>query len=649
MPLLRDVPDLSAYLAAHRTNPVRWWTWGEDAFAEAARRDVPVLVSVGYAACHWCHVMAHESFEDPGVAELVNDHFVAIKVDREERPDVDALYMAATQLLSGHGGWPMTVFTRPDGQPFVAGTYYPPRDRGGLVGFPTLLRAVRDAWRERRDVVDDQVARLREALTREVRFLDHLSPVEAGSLDLPAALTHLTDELTRSTDEDGGEGAPRFPRPSYVEALWRDGRPESRETARRILRAMSRRGLFDHLDGGFARYSVDQVWHVPHFEKMLSDQALLARLYWRVGADPEADPEWRLVAERTADFVERRLRRGDLYCSSLDADADGVEGSHVTWTPREVTDALDDQPEEVRQRVLARYCLRSPGDLEGRSVPRLESHEPWDEPRDLTVALRRLREVREGRPAPSRDEKVILEWNAMWASALFASRDPDHESRAREMLDDLARVCWSDGTWWRTDARRHLATAADLAWYLDALLDALESDGDDRWLVRAREIAETLLGDYWEDNTVRYSAPGAGLFLAPQEVFDGATPSAHAVALRALARLGLVDDPAYSEYARRLLERVSPVLISHPRAVVDSLEAAAWVDDALEVVIPGARGELARHVRSMPMLSAVLITGHGSSPVLEGRLPGRAYVCRQRVCHSPVDSLEDLARALEEA
>ncbi len=648
MPLLRDASDLSSYLDSHRNNPVQWWSWGEDAFDEARRRDCPVMISVGYAACHWCHVMAHESFEDPTIAALLNETVVAIKVDREERPDVDALYMSATQLLSGHGGWPMTVFTRPDGRPFLAGTYYPPQDRSGLVGFTTLIRAVEEAWRDRREVVDDQVQRIEEALRREVRVLDHLSPTPDAPLDLFSALRLVADELVETTDDFGGQGAPRFPRPSYVEALWRDGRPASREAARRTLRALTRGGLVDHLDGGFARYSVDQYWHVPHFEKMLSDQALLARALWRLSGDG-GDPEWRDVAESTRDFVERRLRRGDLYCSSLDADAGGVEGSHVTWTPDEVRSALRDQPTEIVDRVLHRWSLRPAGDLDGRCVPRLADGEPWSEPEELRVAFDQLRGVRERRTAPARDEKVILEWNVMWASALFASRDPRHEARAREILLELERVCRSDETWWRTDARRHRATASDLAWYVDGLLDAFESDGEDHWLDRAHAVAQELARDYLDGDSLRMNSPREDLFLSPHEVFDGATPSAHAMGLRAFARLGLVGDSRYSDLARRLTTKVAPLLQGHPRSVVDSLEAARWVDDAVEVVVPGERGDLARHVRSMPMLNAVLVTGRGSSPLLSGRDAGRAYVCRARICHAPVDTVLDLDRALREA
>jgi hypothetical protein len=271
----------SAYLRQHAENPVDWWTWDQAALDEAARLDRPIFLSIGYAACHWCHVMAHESFEDPAVAAILNEHFVAIKVDREERPDVDALYMAATQLVSGHGGWPMSVFLVPDGRPFMAGTYYPPVERHGQASFTTLLNAMSEAWTNRRDVVEHQAKELSSAIEREVSFIDHLAPY-VETLDLVTVRARLRDELVDRFDADGGFGdAPKFPRPSYVEALLAFDDPRARFAVGQTLDAMSRRGLYDHLRGGFARYSVDAQWHVPHFEKMLSDQALLARTYLR--------------------------------------------------------------------------------------------------------------------------------------------------------------------------------------------------------------------------------------------------------------------------------------------------------------------------------------------------------------------------------
>ncbi|HEV2427342.1 MAG TPA: DUF255 domain-containing protein, partial [Acidimicrobiales bacterium] len=342
MPRLRGAGGTltSPYLRDHADNPVDWWAWGDDAQAEARRLDRPILLSVGYAACHWCHVMARESFEDPQIARLVNESFVAIKVDREERPDVDATYMAATQLLSGHGGWPMTVFLLPTGEPFYAGTYFPPTDARGQVGFPRVLNAMSDAWATRRSEVEEQARSLAGAAARELSFVDHLAPT-TERLDLAATRRVLRDEMVARVDGDGGfGGAPKFPRSDYVEALLEFDDPVASRAVTRTLDAMSRRGLYDHVGGGFARYSVDGQWRVPHFEKMLYDQALLARAYLAADRSRGGGTPWRAVALDVRGYVERDLRVGDAYAASIDADAGGVEGAHVTWTLDEVSSAL---------------------------------------------------------------------------------------------------------------------------------------------------------------------------------------------------------------------------------------------------------------------------------------------------------------------
>jgi hypothetical protein len=379
-------------LLQHADNPVDWWPWSDEAFAEAARRDVPVMLSVGYAACHWCHVMAHESFENEEIATLLNQFFVPIKVDREERPDVDALYMAATQLVSGHGGWPMSVFLLPDGRPFMAGTYYPPHDRGGQVGFDRLLLALHEAWDTQRPSIESQATELNRALAREVSFVDHLAPF-TESLDLATVRETLRRELIDRVDDDGGFGdPPKFPRPSFVESLLEFDDDASQRAVETTLDAMSRRGLYDHFGGGFARYSVDGEWHVPHFEKMLSDQALLARCYFDA-ARVRNRGDWREVALDTLNFVVRHLRLPGGYAASLDADAGGVEGSHVTWSTDEVASFLADESADLVNSVLLRWRIESPGAFEGRSIPRLSKGEPFTTPDDLAVAHATLNPV----------------------------------------------------------------------------------------------------------------------------------------------------------------------------------------------------------------------------------------------------------------
>jgi uncharacterized protein YyaL (SSP411 family) len=650
----------SSYLLDHADNPVDWRAWGDNALEEASLSDRPIFLSVGYAACHWCHVMAHESFENAEIAALLNQYFVPIKVDREERPDVDALYMAATQLVSGHGGWPMSVFLLPDGRPFMAGTYYPPHDRGGQVGFERLLLALHDVWSTQREKLETQATELSRALSREVSFVDHLAPA-TESLDLAVSRETLRRELIERVDDDGGFGdAPKFPRPSFVEALLEFDDDASRRAVDITLDAMSRRGLYDHFGGGFARYSVDGEWHVPHFEKMLSDQALLARCYLKAARARDRE-DWREVALDTLSFVVRDLRLPHGYAASLDADADGVEGSHITWSTEEVASVLVEESSHLRDSVLRRWRIESPGTFEGRSIPRLAEGEPFVTPHDLIAAHDALITSRGQRVQPSRDEKVILEWNAMLASAFLQSNNHEFESRGIELLRELRASHLSDGVWWRTAHRRAQATASDVAWLVDAHVDAFEVSGDDEWLDLARRLADYLIEHYWDGPVPTSASPqvGRGVFsqsdlvldlvTRPKEIFDGATPSTHAVSTRALARLALcLGDSELLTVAQRLVDLAGSLLISHPVAVPDLVEAAGFALQGVEVVIPGDQSELADHVRSKSMPRTVLITGVGTSPLLQGRSEGLAYVCRGGVCRLPVDNLPALDAELRE-
>ena len=607
--------------------------------------------------------MAHESFENNEVATVLNASFIAIKVDREERPDVDALYMAATQLMSGHGGWPMSVFLFPDGRPFMAGTYYPPEDRHGQVGFSRLLASMNDAWTNQRDAVERQAKELSHAIEREVSFVDHLAP-SAGAIDLVVARQQLRDDLVRRVDVEGGFGdAPKFPRPSYVEALLDFDDVESRDAVERTLDAMSRRGLYDHVRGGFARYCVDEEWHVPHFEKMLSDQALLARTYLRAAQKQPDHPQWRDVALDTLRFVMNDLALESGFASSLDADAGAVEGSHVTWTPDEVRDALDRVGRlDDLSAALARWRIESSGPFEGRSIPRLGGEAPFLTPPLLHDAHEALRRARAARIQPGRDEKVILEWNAMLASALLRSDDDEFTRRGLNLLTTLVSTHFSGDVWWRTEQRKAHAVAADVAWLLEAYVDAFEATGDDTWLISGTELAHYLLRHYWDGPTPTPTSPheGHGIFaqsdlvsdlsIRPKEIFDGATPSSHAVACRALARLALCrGDGELLVVAQRLVEVAATVLISHPGAVPDLLDAAGYALDGVEIVVPGAKNVLSHHVRSLAMPRSVLITGSGSSPLLDDRRVDLAYVCRGGVCELPASNVDQLDFQLQRA
>ena len=647
----------SAYLRQHADQPVDWWPWGAEPFEEARRRDVPVFLSVGYAACHWCHVMAHESFDDPEVADALNRDFVAIKVDREERPDVDAIYMAATVASTGQGGWPMSVFLLPDRRPFLAGTYFPPVDRGGIVGFPTLLHVVSDAWRHRRAEVVTQAEEFSDAVERHVSVADRLAPVP-DRIEVPELRRRLRASVAKRITPAGGlGGAPLFPRPSLVLAL-AEGEASERASAFRVLDAMSHGGLYDHLDGGFARYCVDDEWRVPHFEKMLSDQSLLAEAYAILGRRHDVE-EWRAVARSTLDFVVRRMEVAGGFASSLDADADGVEGGHVVWSPDVAAGVLDARPDADAART--RWNLHGSHDINGGWVPRLAPAAPFRTPTELLDVEDALRNQRSLRTQPGRDDKVVLEFNSMLARSLFATGDADDARRGRELLDQLAAT-HGGTTWWRTADHGAPATAGDLAWYVDALVSAYEVDGDDRWIDRATVVADYLLDHHWDGERPRAGRPdvGGGVFLSAdgvtdvpwrvKDVTDGSVPSSYAITARSLARLALVTgDLDRLSVAQRLVGLLAALAGEQPAAVPDLIEAAGFAFEGVQVVVPGGPHPLTAQVRSLAVPRTVLITGSGRSPLLEGRREGWAYVCVGTRCSLPLADGEALRREIEAA
>jgi uncharacterized protein YyaL (SSP411 family) len=415
---------------------------------------------------------------------------------------------------------------------------------------------------------------------------------------------------------------------------------------------MSREGLYDHFGGGFARYSVDGEWHVPHFEKMLSDQALLARCYLRASTIFRND-EWRDVALDTLAFVARDLSRSDGYASSLDADANGVEGSHITWTQEEFADVL--RSPSVQSAAVQRWRIEPRGSFEGRSIPRLAANEGFRTPDSLGEAHAMLISSRTTRPQPSRDEKVVLEWNAMLASAFLVSNDTHFEQLGFDLLNSLSLTHHSEDVWWRTERHQAHATASDIACLINALIDAYERTGDDEWLAEATQAVDYLLEHYWDGDlpTVLQPHRGGGIFsqsdlvhdlhTRPKELFDGATPSAHALSTRAIARVALCrGDSTLLGISQRLVELAGSLLISHPAAIPDLVEAAGFAFEGVEIVIPGPPSTLAHHVRSLAMPRTVLITGLGASPLLRDRRIGLAYVCRGGVCALPVATIEDL-------
>ncbi|MGO9456838.1 MAG: thioredoxin domain-containing protein [Acidimicrobiales bacterium] len=664
----RLAAETSPYLRQHADNPVDWLPWGPEAFEQARRQDKPVFVSIGYASCHWCHVMAHESFADPAVADDLSRWFVSVKVDREERPDVDAVYMAAVVAMSGSGGWPMSVFCTPDGRPFFAGTYFPPTDRAGMPSFRRLLAALADAWSTRRDEVEAQADALLQAAAGELDLADRLAaarpPGEEGRWPEPGAvLGRAVAELAEKFDPEwGGFGpAPKFPRPTYVELCLRHqrgGDPVALAMATTTLDAMAAGGIYDHLAGGFARYSTDRRWLVPHFEKMLTDQALLARGYlhaWQV----TGRADYRQVVAETLGYVLSDLSgKGGGLCSSEDADADGVEGGHATFTPAQVGEALAGHP-DLLGPALDWYGVTEAGNWEGTTVLSRPPGAPLARPPEVESARRLLLEARRRRPRPARDDKVVCEWNAMAAAvvaeAAGAMDDAGWAGRAEEVGDLLFTAGrLADGRWARTVGGHQPAFAADYAWLLECCTRLAELSGRAQWTSRGAEVADALLDRFFDSadgGVFTTGRDGERLVVRPKELLDGATPSANSVAASALARLGaLTGDDRYRLAAERIVRLAGPLLADHPTAVADLVGAASMLDAPSEVVVAGHRPDLLSEVRRRWLPDAVVAWGEPtSSPLWEGRAPGAAYVCHRYACRAPAADPATLSAQLDDA
>ena len=676
MPLIRDTPtgDLSPYLAQHRTNPVDWYPWGEEAFAEAARADKPIFLSIGYSACHWCHVMAHESFEDPVVAARLNDRFVSIKVDREERPDVDAVYMEAVQAVTGSGGWPMSVFLTPDRRPFYGGTYFPPHDLPGRPSFTTVLDALTDIWTNRRAEVEEQADELSDAIAGrsviETRA-DQPSLLDGRGGEVPDLLSPAVDELAKRFDAEWGGfgGAPKFPQPSLVDLALRQalrapdtdrGRKAS-EMAVRTLDAMAAGGIHDHLAGGFARYATDTEWLVPHFEKMLYDQAGLLRAYlhgWQV----TGDSRYREVMDGIVAYVANDLTapEGGLY-SAEDADSEGVEGRFYVWTPGQVAEAVGPGDPGVADAVGTWFDVVPGGNFEGSTILRRPVGAPLRGPADVEEGRCLLSAARSLRVRPGLDDKVLTEWNAMYGSALAEAAGATGSTAwataavgIGEFL--VSRLVDAEGRWLRSWQRgggaRHLAYAADHAWLIDFFTRLAELTGTAVWLERARSTADALV--------TRFADPEGGgffttasdaeqLIVRTKDVFDGATPSANAVAALALARLGAITgDTSYTDRARGVVDLLGDLLVRHPTAFAHTILTADLVArGSTEVVITGYRPDLLTEYRSAWRPDAVLAWGEPTdSPLWTGRSADLAYVCRNYACRMPAGDAATLAGQL---
>jgi hypothetical protein len=655
----RLADETSPYLRQHRDNPVDWYPWGDEAFAAARRRDVPILLSVGYSACHWCHVMAHECFEDDEVAAAMNDRFVNVKVDREERPDVDALYMDAVQSLTGRGGWPMTVFMDPEGRPFFGGTYFPKPN------FLKLLAAVDDAWQHRRD-------QLAQTSTNLVAQLEKTARITA-SADIPplAKVNEVLQTLAKGFDADwGGFGKPpKFPSTMHLELVLRAYMSNQGDAAKQIvtttLDAMASGGMYDHIGGGFARYSVDREWLVPHFEKMLYDQALLARLYLHAFAVTGQD-HWRQVATETIEYVLRDLRQPDGgFSSAQDADSPddtghSHEGRFHTWTPAEVAAVLGpDAP-----RACAWWGITEDGNFEGRSIPnRLHARGQLARPAEIEADRRKLLAAREARPHPGLDDKVLTEWNALFLSTLCQAatmlRRADWLAAAIANGEFLEReLRGPDGRWhrsWQADGTppaRHAAIAADHAALVDAFTRLGEATGQARWIELASETADTMLDWFWDvdQGGLFTTAEDAERLVARQkDVIDNATPSANSVAAIALMRLGaLTGESRYTNHAERIFQYLGPVIEQSPLGVSNALIGVEMRHRGLtEIVVVGDRSDLVALAQAVWRPDVVLAWGEPyDSPLWADRPGGAVYVCRAYACDAPQTEIAGLFRRL---
>jgi len=650
----------SPYLRQHADNPVHWQQWTPEALDEAARRDVPILLSIGYAACHWCHVMAHESFEDDQVAAACNADFVCIKVDREERPDLDAVYMNATVAMTGQGGWPMTCFLTPDGRPFFCGTYYPKPQ------FLQLLAAVAETWRVQRDEVEqasDQVA-------GELRRMASGLPGGGPEID-PRLCDHAAAVILRDEDtERGGFGrAPKFPPSALLEALLRTYErtrsPAPLAAVARTGAAMARGGIYDQLAGGFARYSVDDDWVVPHFEKMLYDNALLLRAYahWARRTD---DPLARRVAAQTAAFLINDLADGDMFTSSLDADAAGSEGSTYVWTPAQLREVLGEDDSRWAAGV---FEVTERGTFEhGASV--LQLLEDVDDPTRLERIRAALLAARSVRVQPGRDDKIVTAWNGLAITALaeasVALDDPELLDAAVRCATAIVNLHFVDGRLRRASLGGVVGDSAaileDYAALATGLLTIYQLTGDPSWLATAAELIGLAQGHFADpDRPGRWfdtADDAEQLMVRPSDPVDGATPAGASLIAEALLTIGhMVDGDwagRYSEAAADTLLAHSPLLAKAPRSAGHWLAVAeAAVRGPLQVAVatPDADSPLLDAARRLAPGGSIVVGGPvDSSPLLTGRdrVAGAdaAYVCRGRVCDLPVTSAEDLADAL---
>lgn len=676
----RLIDETSPYLLQHANNPVDWFPWGDEAFQEAKERGVPILLSVGYSSCHWCHVMERESFENKETAALMNEKYVSIKVDREERPDVDSIYMSAVQAMSGHGGWPMTVFMTPDGEPFYGGTYFPPEDRGGLPSFRKVLRAISDEYVNNRSEVNRITSQLVQRLKQMSASVRSLDPLTDGIFD--QAFSAITGQFD---DQHGGLGLqPKFPQPMTYEFLLRyyarTGNSDALEMVETTLDHMARGGIYDQLGGGFHRYSTDTFWLVPHFEKMLYDNALLVKLYLHA-FQVTGDESYRRVVEETLEYVSREMTspEGGFY-SAQDADSEGVEGKFFIWRPEQIVKLLGKERGEI---VNLHYGVTNAGNFEGRtilhvpgSIEQTASHFgiSEDEARKIIDESRHvLLEERVQRIAPMRDDKTLTVWNGLMLRAYAESgavlNRPDYVAVAQKSAAFLLRELRDGNRVLRTykDGRSKLnGYLDDYACLIDGLIALHEADLDPAWLAHADTLAQSMIDLFWDPATSQFFDTGndhESLIVRPRDHADNAVPSGISMAVEVLLKLSVItDNKDYQSKAVESLRSAREMMTRFPTGAGHWLTALDfYLSTPKEIVIVGspqdnATIELARTVFDTFIPNHVLVSSDPENPQIlqypliadRPMLGGQstAYVCENYVCNLPVTSTDDLLNQL---
>jgi uncharacterized protein YyaL (SSP411 family) len=675
--------ETSPYLQQHAHNPVDWYAWGPEALARAKAEDKPILLSIGYSACHWCHVMERESFENEAIAKVMNEWFINVKVDREERPDLDQVYQLVVQLMGRSGGWPLTVFLTPDQRPFFGGTYFPPVDRYGMPGFPKVLQAVWEAYRARPEEVTAQA----EEITQAIRRVATGDVAGGGAID-PQSLAHAAHKLaSRFDDDNGGFGErPKFPNTTCLDVLLRAG---DQPRVRKALDAMRSGGIWDHLGGGFHRYSTDERWLVPHFEKMLYDNAQLLRIYvdgWRA----TGEPLYAQTARDIAAYVAREMTapEGGFYATQ-DADSEGEEGKFFVWTPEEI-DAACDEDDEAARVAKAAFGVSAAGNFEHSGATVLSMAEPIETvAKDLSLtpeatmaalgrARTRLFAVREKRVRPFRDEKILASWNGLMAGALAtagaALGDPALVQAAGRALDFVERVLITPEGSGRARVLRHVKDGVvkspgfldDHAFVADAALDLYEATGEVRWVVLARSLADAILAHFHDEATDSFDFTpddGESILVRPKDPFDHAVPGAASIACRVLLRLGTLADAKYTGPATRAVEKLAVAALDNPFGMSVTIASIdRLVRGSVDIVLVGPRGDdalaslsRAAHLAYLPdrALAHIDPSDPRTVDVARGLAEGKtaqtepvAYVCRGRTCSLPIRSAADLTKAL---